>query len=216
MRANFDLRGVGLHILKVCASASAGLGRRGRQGRQDGKRKTGPQARRHLPPFPAARQGRGDLQAAAGRRFLAGPAGQGAGKLLPDAVGRHLFQSKRTATRRLNTTSGSIRRTLPAFPGRPAAIVRLAVLEYNTSHDPHRSIPHYQHVLKKYPKHPQAEQALYFLALDAVQAGDKRLAESSCKDFIKRYPKSGWRNHIQSVLSDEVPKLKDKSEGEKR
>ncbi len=67
-----------------------------------------------------------------------------------------------------------------------------------------------QHVLKKYPKHPQAERALYFLALDAVQAGDKRLAESSCEDFIKRYPKSGWRNHIQSVLSDEVPKLKDK------
>jgi tetratricopeptide (TPR) repeat protein len=87
------------------------------------------------------------------------------------------------------------------------AILRLAVLEYNTTQDPHKSIPHYQYVLKKYPDHPDAERALYFLSLDAVDIGDKALAEASCLKFLEKYPQSGWAKHVQTVLNDEIPKM---------
>lgn len=85
--------------------------------------------------------------------------------------------------------------------------MRLAVLEYNDTQDPKRSMPHYEHIVKTYPTHPDAERAMYFLALEAVQVGERSLAESSCKAFIQKYPSSGWRKHIEAVLRDEVPQL---------
>ena len=107
------------------------------------------------------------------------------------------------------------------LPWAATAIMRLAVLEYNSTQDPHRAIRYYQYVLTKYPNHPDAERALYFLALDAVQARDKTLAEVSCKEYLKRYARngwnnSGWRNQIQTVLSNDVPKLPDSGKEQER
>ena len=107
------------------------------------------------------------------------------------------------------------------LPWAATAILRLGVLEYNSTQDPHCSIRHYQYVIAKYPNHPEAERALYFLALDAVQLGDKTLAEASCQEYLKRYAlngwhNSGWRDHIQAVLSNEVPKLPDNSKEGRR
>jgi tetratricopeptide (TPR) repeat protein len=106
------------------------------------------------------------------------------------------------------------KREYAELPWAPIAIMRLAVLEHNTTQDPRRSIPHYQHVLTTYPNHLSAERALYFLALDAVQLGDKGLAESSCNAFIQKYPKSGWRGHVQTVLNEEIPQLSLKAKGQ--
>ncbi len=91
------------------------------------------------------------------------------------------------------------------FPWAADAIMRLSVLEFNTTQDPRRSISHYQHILKLYPNHPDAERALYFLVLDAVAIGDERMAESASKLFEERYPRSGWRNHVHEVLRNNVP-----------
>ena len=57
---------------------------------------------------------------------------------------------------------------------------------------------------------------MYFRALAAVQLGDKQFAESSCEDFLERYPESGWKNHVQAVLRNEVPKLQDKGKGQEQ
>ena len=99
------------------------------------------------------------------------------------------------------------------LPWAANAIMRLGVLEYNTTQDARRALPHYQHVLANYPDHPSAERALYFIALAGVRLGDKVLAESSCRAFIEKYPKSGWRNHVQTVLNEEVPKLRPQGKG---
>jgi tetratricopeptide (TPR) repeat protein len=99
------------------------------------------------------------------------------------------------------------------LPWAADALMRLAVLEYNTSHDPRRAIPQFQYIISHYPKHPDAERAMYFLALAAVHLGDKALAESSCKAFIEKYPRSGWKDHVQSVLNNDVPKLQDQGKG---
>lgn len=107
------------------------------------------------------------------------------------------------------------------LPWAATAIVRLAVLEFNSTQDPRRSIPHYQFVLSKYPNHPEAERALYFLAQDAVELRDKALAEASCREYLRRYSPSGWKNtgwknHIQTILDDEVPKLQGPSKEKSR
>ncbi len=96
------------------------------------------------------------------------------------------------------------------FPWAADAIIRLAVLEHNTTRDPRRTISHYQYILKKYPNHPDAERAMYFLTLDALQLGDKKFAEASCKQFVEKYPRSEWKKHVETVLTNEVPKLQDK------
>ncbi len=94
--------------------------------------------------------------------------------------------------------------------------MRLVVLDYSRAQDPRRAIPQCQYIISKYPNHPDAERAMYFLALMASDAGDKELAESTCREFIKKYPHGdiGWRSHVQRVLKDEVPKLKDKGKGD--
>ena len=47
------------------------------------------------------------------------------------------------------------------LPWAATAIMRLAVLEYNSTQDPHRAIRYYQYVLTKYPNHPDAERAVF-------------------------------------------------------
>lgn len=96
------------------------------------------------------------------------------------------------------------------LPWAANAIMRLAVLEYNTSPDPARSISRCQHIIATYPNHPEAERAMYFLATDAVRLRDKALAASTCKTFLEKYPSSGWRAHIQKLLTDDIPSLNDK------
>ncbi len=93
------------------------------------------------------------------------------------------------------------------------ALLRLTVLEYNTNHDARRAIPQCQYIVAKYPAHREAERAMYFLAQMAVDAGDKEVASSACKQFLAKYPQSGWRSHVEQILKEEVPKLKDKSKG---
>ena len=98
------------------------------------------------------------------------------------------------------------------LPWTPIAIMRLGVLEYNTTHDPRRAIPHYKYVLANYPDHEVAERALYFLATLGAEVGDVALAEASCQQFIERYPQSGWRNHVQTILKSDLPKLRQKGQ----
>lgn len=100
------------------------------------------------------------------------------------------------------------------LPWAASALMRLAVLDYNTTQDPRAAIPRYQYIITKYPQHPDAERAMYFLALAAVRAGEKAVAEATCKEFIEKYPHSDWKNHVQRVLKDKVPKLKDKGQGD--
>ena len=104
-----------------------------------------------------------------------------------------------------------------ALPWAADAIMLLAVLEFNKTQNPSQSIPRYQHILANYPNHRAAERALYFLALDAVLLGDKALAEKSCRAYLDRYARegwknSGWRDHVARVLRDEVPNLQNKGE----
>jgi tetratricopeptide (TPR) repeat protein len=94
------------------------------------------------------------------------------------------------------------------------AIMRLAVLEYNTTHDAKHAATYYQYVLERYPNHPNSERALYFLALAAVKLGDKTLAEASCHQYLDQYARSGWKNsgwrdHLQKILDNEIPRLSD-------
>ena len=101
------------------------------------------------------------------------------------------------------------------FPWAADAIMRLTVLEYNTTRDPRRAVAQCQYIISKYPDHPDAERAAYFIALAAIHLGDKSLAESSCKAFIEKYPHSGWKSHVQTVLNNEVPKLQNQEAKEK-
>ena len=108
-----------------------------------------------------------------------------------------------------------LRKDYGEFPWAADAIMRLAVLEYNTSYDSQRAAKYYQYILAKYPNHPSTERALYFLAIAAVQVGDKTLAESSCRQYLDQYARSGWQNagwrqHIQKILDEQVPKLPNK------
>ncbi len=90
------------------------------------------------------------------------------------------------------------------------ALLRLTVLEYNTNHDARRAVPQCRYIVAKYPAHREAERATYFLAQMAVEAGDKEVASSACKQFLAKYPQSGWKSHVEQMLNEEVPKLKDK------
>ncbi|MCD4825743.1 MAG: hypothetical protein K8S55_14210, partial [Phycisphaerae bacterium] len=103
------------------------------------------------------------------------------------------------------------------LPWTPDAIMCLGVLIYNITQDPHQSMDHYKYVFMKYPNHREAERALYFYALEAVELKNKSLAEQSCKKFLRRYPQgdSGWRKHIEKVLHNEVPKLRANKKGKK-
>jgi outer membrane protein assembly factor BamD (BamD/ComL family) len=60
---------------------------------------------------------------------------------------------------------------------------------------------------------PPADRAMYFLAINAAYLGDKTLAESSCREFLRKYPQSGWAQDVQAVLDNEVSKLQDKRKG---
>ena len=103
------------------------------------------------------------------------------------------------------------------FPWAADAIMQMAVLEYNKTQDPRQSIQHYQYILSRYPNHREAERALYFLAIAAVQLGDKALAERTCREYLDRYSRnhwknSSWRDDVQNVLNNEVPKLRNRKE----
>jgi TolA-binding protein len=99
------------------------------------------------------------------------------------------------------------------LPWAADAIMRLAVLEYNKTRNPRVAIQHCQYIVSKYPNHPDAERAMYFLAINAAHLGDKTLAESSCREFLRKYPQSGWAQDVQAVLDNEVSKLQDKRKG---
>ena len=60
-----------------------------------------------------------------------------------------------------------LKREYADSPWAATAIMRLAVLEYNTTHDARRSISYYQYVISKYPRRPDAS-ALFIFWRDAV------------------------------------------------
>ena len=83
----------------------------------------------------------------------------------------------------------------------------LGTLTYNFTQDPHKAMPHYEYVSRRFPDSPWAERALYYYCLDAVAAKEKALAQAACKEFIAKYPKSIWDKRVESLLTDQVPKL---------
>jgi len=82
-------------------------------------------------------------------------------------------------------------------------LFRLALFTYNQTQDAKQSLPLYQQMLKQYPNHEVAELAHYYLCLDAIRLKDNALAEKEGQSFLKKYPKSEYRE----VLRDRLSKL---------
>jgi len=215
MEANFDLQKYGLHVLRVCSARKTPAWRVDaiEAAKTDAQKLALKLADTYL------HSQRPEKAVAIYKRFLAGDPSLGPSdkavesycvmKLaLAYSVQKVNYEASIECYKRF------LKRDYAGFPWAPTAIMRLAVLEYNATQDPRRSILRYQYVLLKYPNHPEAERALYFLALDALQLRDKALAESTCREYLDRYSRngwknSGWRDHVQRLLTEEVPKLQD-------
>ena len=74
------------------------------------------------------------------------------------------------------------------LPWAATAILRLGVLEYNSTQDPHCSIRHYQYVIAKYPNHPEAERACIslrsMLSSWATKHLPRQVARSTSRDTL--------------------------------
>ena len=83
-------------------------------------------------------------------------------------------------------------------------LFRLALFTYNQTQDPKQAVPLYQQMLKQYPNHEMAELAHLYLCLNAIRLKDSVLAEKESQIFLKKYPKSEYKEVLQDRLSQLV------------
>ena len=84
------------------------------------------------------------------------------------------------------------------YPWTADAILMLGVLIQNTERSPSKAMNHYKYVYTHFPKHPEAERAMYFHCLGASLMKDTKLVMSISKDFLEKYPDSQWYKAVQS------------------
>ncbi len=93
-------------------------------------------------------------------------------------------------------------------PWTAEGILYLGILTFNTTQDPAKALPHYEHIVKTYPDHPVACRALYFSCLNANRLGQTKKLASYAQTFLDMYPGHRWHGEIKELLARQ-PQAKD-------
>lgn len=101
------------------------------------------------------------------------------------------------------------------YPWTADGIFRLGVFTYNITQDSRKSTPHYQYVFTRYPEHCEAERAMFYYCLDAVELHDLRLALRACRGFTQKYPNSRWNKRVQSLINMLTEQMGSNGKGER-
>jgi len=80
------------------------------------------------------------------------------------------------------------------------ALFRRAIYAWNANQDADAALPLLRTMAEKYPKHPKAEDALYFYVLIAAHAGRADLASRAGAAFLKKYPNSDKKDRVAAII----------------
>ena len=83
-------------------------------------------------------------------------------------------------------------------------VFRVATWSYNRKQDQTEAMPYWKRVFTQFPKHKEAERALFYYGLVADHSKDYPTAISAYKEYLKRYADSRWTERVRMKLLPDV------------
>jgi tetratricopeptide (TPR) repeat protein len=81
-------------------------------------------------------------------------------------------------------------------------LFRQAIYAWNNTQDGNTALPLLQSMLETCPKHPKAEDALYYYILISSHLKKTNVVLQAGEDFLKKHPQSERRAHVEALLKD--------------
>ena len=86
------------------------------------------------------------------------------------------------------------------FPWTASGIVALGLQTVYSAQSSAKAMAHYEYVFKRYPDSSAAEEALYRYCRCSARLPDKKRTESTCRNFLSKYPESEYGKEIGYLL----------------